>query len=395
MLKQIIYRIFGKNIGKKVRRVLNYYKSGKKKINASVEYKMYSFGYHTSCGYYDLDPVKDGNLLLITTDDAMEKAVVHKVNIRFDEDVILGESSVVNWQQGNRAKWLADNEIIFNTFENDHYISVELADGNIKKHPWPIYDVQGDFAITLDFNRLGWMRPGYGYTKHKLSDVNLDNCAIKKFRLSTNETVFDITYRDLINKFPKGVNLQNCYINHLCFSPSGEKFLFFFIEIKDGIHQCSLAVYDGKDILFLDTDLSASHYTWKNDNEILATCYDDKRRCGYYLYSLDDMSRLQVMPDLLNQDGHPTYIGENTIVTDTYPDSAGFQQIKIVDFLNKDYLDGSVKEVVSIYSTAKHIGVERCDLHPRYAREINKIFFDADIDGRRRVYSFKLEDLKH
>lgn len=388
MIKKIIYKIFGKNIGSQVRRILYFYKSGKKKINSTVEYKTYSYGFHTSCGYYDLDPIKDGALLVITTDDSMDRAKIHQIDINSGADEVLGESTVVNWQQGNRVKWLADKTIIFNSFEDNHYISVEIRDGISKRYRWPVYDVKGDFAVTLDFNRLGWMRPGYGYTKFPLNDVSIDDCAIRLFKLSTEEIIANITYRDLINKFPREVNLQNCYINHLSFSPSGGKFLFFFIEIKNGIHQCSLAVYDGKDIIFLESELSASHYSWKTDNDILTTSYDDQRRCGYYLYSLNKKNCKQVLPDLLNQDGHPTYIDENTIVTDTYPDSAGFQHIKVVDLL-----EGSCNEIVSIYSTARHVGVERCDLHPRYAKETQEIFFDADIDGRRRVYSFKLEDL--
>ena len=69
----------------------------------------------------------------------------------------------------------------------------------------------------------------------------------------------------------------------------------------------------------------------------------------------------------------------------TYPDAAGFQRILLVDIANE-----RINECVSIYSSAKHVGVERCDLHPRISKETNEVYFDADIDGHRRVYSFSL-----
>lgn len=388
LIKQIVYKIFGNNIGKQVRRVVNYYKSGREKINCSIKYKTFSCGYHTSCGYYDLDPIREGELLVISSDNSVEKAKIHKINIETCEDRIVGESFVVNWQQGNRLKWIGNNRLIFNSFEKGEYVSVEMCDSVRKIHPWPIYDVNRDTAVTLDFNRLGWLRPGYGYTKFPLREITLNDCAIRFFKLSTNINITSISYRDIIEKIPREVCLQKCYVNHLSFSPSGRKCLFFFIEIVNGIHQCSLGVWDGERVLFLDTDLSASHYTWKDDNTILTTSYDKERKCRYYLYSLEDMKRQEVLPDILKQDGHPTYIKDDIIVTDTYPDQAGFQKIRVVDISSK-----KVQDVLSIYSTAKHVGVERCDLHPRYAKETQEIYFDADIDGKRRVLGFKLEDV--
>ena len=386
MLRKVVYKVLGPNIGKQTRRVLNYYKSGMKKINSIVEYKTYSYGYHTSCGYYDLDPVRNGMLLLITTDNAMENAVIHKICLNTKVDNNIGEGSVANWQQGNRLKWINDDTIIFNSFKDGQYISSELYKGNTKSHPWPVYDIKNNLAVSLDFNRLGWLRPGYGYTKFPLSEIQLDDCAIRMVDLSSDQEILCLSYWDLINNFPRKVDLQKCYINHLSFSPSGQKFMFFFIEIKNGVHQCSLCVYDGGKIVYLDTELSASHYVWKNDDEILTTSYDKNRNCRYYLYSIKDQTRMNVLPELLKQDGHPTYVNDHTIITDTYPDKAGFQHIYLVDTDSK-----KMKEYISIYSSAKHMGVERCDLHPRYSKERNEVYFDADIDGHRRVYSFKLD----
>ena len=95
------------------------------------------------------------------------------------------------------------------------------------------------------------------------------------------------------------------------------------------------------------------------------------------------------MADKLIKDGHPTYINDDCIITDTYPDKAGFQEILFVDITR-----GRIQQCVSIYSTSKHLGVERCDLHPRIAKDNKKVIFDADVDGHRRIYTFDIEEIK-
>lgn len=148
-------------------------------------------------------------------------------------------------------------------------------------------------------------------------------------------------------------------------------------------------VWNKNKIIILDKELSASHYTWKDNNIIMATMYDSKRNCRYFFYNTETLEKNIVMEDLLVKDGHPTFVSENLFVTDTYPDKAGFQKILLVDTQKKE-----VKTVLSIYSSSKHMGVERCDLHPRYDFENNSVYFDADIDGRRRIYGFNLGDVK-
>lgn len=387
-LARIIYILFGNNIGKQVRRVISFIKSGKRKINSIVHLNTFSYGYHTTCGYYDLDPMKDKKFIFITTDKKMEQANVYMKNLVEQTCELIDKTTLVNWQQGNRLRWMSKEGIIYNSFLDNKYISVEVQNNKRRIHKWPIYDVRKKQAVTLDFNRLGWMRPGYGYTKFPYTEIDESDIAIRLFDLETDDDIKLIRYSELINSLGKRVNLSSCYVNHLCFSPSGDKFLFFFVEIQNNIHKCYLGVYYNEKIRFLDRELSASHYTWRDEETILATSYDQDRNCGYYLYEINTGIKIPVMPEKMCKDGHPTYIDNTTLITDTYPDSNGFQQILLIDLVRE-----TVKEIVSIYSSAKHVGVERCDLHPRYAKENNEIYFDADIDGHRRIYNFNLEDL--
>lgn len=387
ILRRMVYRVCGPNIGNQVRRVILFAKSGKKKVNSSVNLSVLGDGYHTSCGYYDFDPVMEGMLAYLTLDRAATKATVWKKDLKTGQKERIENGQIANWQQGNRVRWKDRGTIIFNSIEDGRYVAVESRNGSRRVHPYPVYDVKNNLAVSLDFTRLGWMRPGYGYTLFPMDEITEQSMAVAVYNMDTDQAEQIITYADMLSALGRKVRLENCYINHLCFSPSGDKFLFFFIEIQGNRHMCYLAVCQGGKVEILDRELSASHYTWKNDNVILATSYDEKRNCGYYLYDLVQKNRTQVMPQLLNKDGHPTYINESLVVTDTYPDKEGFQHILLVDCQKE-----TVKDCVAIYSTAKHMGVERCDLHPRFAKETNEVYFDADVDGHRRLYSFRIEE---
>lgn len=389
MIKKILYKVCGPNIGNQVRRVISFAKAGKRKINSAVKLSTLCEGCHTSCGYYDFDPVMDGSLVYLTMNKTAGKAAVWKKDLKTGRKELVENGEIANWQQGNRVRWKDRSTVIFNSVEDGRYVAVEICDDRRCVHPYPVYDVKNNRAVSLDFTRLGWMRPGYGYTLFPMDGITAQDAAVSVYNTDTDQVEQVITYGVLLSALGKEAKIENCYINHLCFSPSGDKFLFFFIEIQGNRHMCYLAVCHGDRVEILDKELCASHYTWKNDNEILVTSYDEKRNCGYYLYDLVKNTRKQVMPQLLTQDGHPTYINEDVFVTDTYPDKEGFQHILLVDSQKE-----TVKECVAIYSTAKHMGVERCDLHPRFAWETNEVYFDADIDGHRRLYSFHLEDAK-
>lgn len=389
IIKNILYFLFGDDIGSKIKRIIKFYLSGKKKINSVVELREISICYHTSCGYYDFDPVRNGKLLFITSGKNYNEVNINKYDLQSKQNKVIEKGYVLNWQQGNRLLWINDNTFIFNNFLNNRYISEEIRNNDRVIHKFPIYDVSSNIAVSVDFNRLGWMRPGYGYRKFQVQNVEINDVAFTFFDLNNDKIIKKILYGDIIYQLKKQVNLNNCYINHLKFSPDGKKLMFFFIEIVNGRHMCYLSLYQNNQILILDKELCASHYTWRNNEELLVTSYDNNRNCNYYIYNIVTETREIIMRDKLKTDGHPTFIDATRFITDTYPDSCGFQKILYVDIERSE-----IKELVSIYSSAKHLGEKRCDLHPRVSLNSGKVYFDADIDGKRRIYVFKLEDIQ-
>ena len=63
MIKTLIYRIIGPTTFFRIKRVLNKIRSRKPNCSSNRKMSVYSKGYHTTCGYYDLDPEQNGKLL--------------------------------------------------------------------------------------------------------------------------------------------------------------------------------------------------------------------------------------------------------------------------------------------------------------------------------------------
>lgn len=389
MIKIFIKRIIGEYTVARIKRIKHKLVSQKKNIETNCPYQVLSNDYHTTCGYYDHDPIQSGRILIVATDKQLKSVNNLCIDLETKKILVSIQSALANWQQANRLQWLGMNRFIFNDFVQGSFVSKEYKEGNLISHPFPIYDANENIGISIDFLRTGYLRAGYGYTNLSFPEIEGNDIAIRVFRLEDNVILNQICYSDILSHIEDNVNLRNCYINHVSIAPDGRKFLFFFIEKRASYHMCYLFVFEDGKLKIIENELSASHYTWKNNNQIVTTSYDKQRKCGYYLYDLNKHTRDRLMGDILTDDGHPTFITEEIFVTDTYPDKAGFQKVKLVNLSINE-----VETVISIYSTAKHMGEMRCDLHPRYDADTKKIVFDADVDGHRRVYIINLEEQK-
>ena len=168
----------------------------------------------------------------------------------------------------------------------------------------------------------------------------------------------------------------------MSFSPDGNRFLFFWLEITKQKHKASLFVYDIFDnrLYLLEDDMKVSHYTWQNNENIICTAYDEKFNCRYYKYFLEKPKEI-ISPSILNKDGHPTFLTPEILLTDTYPNRYSYQQLFIADIKN-----GKKTPIANVYSVPVKKEELRTDLHPRlnYTKDI--ISFDANVHGYRRLY---------
>lgn len=361
------------------------------KINTSKKFDIIKYkDSDVFCGYYDVSPFNSfDDILFIRRFPKREDVDICIRSTENESDIkIIANTYAWNWQQGCRLRWFpqSDDKIIFNIFEKGEYGArlIDKQGNHIRDFCCPIYDLSNDghWGLTLNFERLGVMRPGYGYACQPYIPNDLREESIGIVNLETNIIEERISYFEIGSVLSRNTDFSNCYVNHLSFSPDNKKFLFFWIEIKNNYHQASLLVYDieRKEIIPLETNEKVSHYVWIDNDSILCTSYKNSATCRYYIYKIKTRAKEEYCPNSLREDGHPSIDSGCKILTDTYPDKNGFQYLYIVDS-EKD----SKEILFKVYMKPVANGETRTDLHPRFNNDHTKICFDANYNGNREI----------
>jgi len=368
----------------------------RKPINTNLKYKLYYTKYrHTFFGYYDKTPFSHDNskLLALATDhdDVMvkpEEATVGYFDLKDKNSFVeVDKTTIWCWQQGCRLMWFGEDTIIYNRIVDGNYGSVVYdikRKKKLKEYNFSIYDKTTDnrYALSLNFSRLHHLRPGYGYCNFLKDDDKgkiLDNDGVILCSLEDNSQKLLIPISKIINIAPDDrMNDAYHYVNHLKFSPNNKSFVFYHIWTK-GKKRYTRAIFsdiEGNILKVIDNKTFVSHDTFKNESEYLVyTEIDDLR--AYYLYSLEDKSHEVIYKDF-REDGHPTYLNNQSIITDTYPDRFSREQ-KVVKF-SKDKFEVLAK----ISSPKRYTGEFRCDLHPRVSEDKTKVILDIpSYEGRK------------
>jgi len=362
---------------------------------------------HTFFGYYDVTPFSsDDQMILVGKVPVnIKKNGKSKMELGFyllkNPEIFhkFAETETWCWQQGARLRWLpgSNTHVFYNCLIEDRYCSIvqEIESGSItKKYDYPFYDISpnGKWGLSLNFSRLQRLRPGYGYDNlpdPTIEDNVPEEDGIFLVDLSTNSIVLNIPLKQMLDFPHKQMRSESQhYFNHLSFSPGSTKFLFFHLWQNSNRRYSRLFIYNLKNsqLELVENDLGVSHFTWKNDQEILCTATLPDGKIGYFEYNLIANSKRQIGQNILISDGHPTYLKVgDSIISDTYPDKYQDRTIFQFDKIEKK------KELLTVFSPFQYQGEFRCDLHPRLSNKLDKIAFDSAHNGVRSLYVMDLK----
>lgn len=357
---------------------------------------------HVFRGYYDIDFFDDAREKFLIHILPKEKETGNCIGIGYydllkKEIVQLTESHAWCWQQGSRLRWLDSTNLLFNDCLSGKYISrvvnVETK-VTVRQFDAPLYDVASDkgFGLSLNFSRLQRLRPGYGYKTLEDSTIGIiasEDDGIFYVDLHSNEKKLIVSLRRLHELIRPELDGED-YINHICLSPDKDSFIFFYIVTdkpgrKSKVYLCWSDV-DGKNINILESDVQTSHYTWLN-NAVLLTTYlkpNDGMKQGYRLYDISKGCNREYGNGILTLDGHPTFISNESIVTDTYPQvrDGNNQYLRVYDDQNH-----ALKNIGRFFQDVRYSGEKRCDLHPSVCGDY--ISVDTSCNGLRSVVLIK------
>lgn len=368
----------------------------RKHIITELSYDIYSTNRkHTFFGYYDKTPFSQNNrkLLAMGTNHnhiltEPKEAIIGYFNKDNKEFIEVDTTTTWCWQQGCRLMWFDDSSIIYNKVVNNDYGSLVFdieKEQVIKQYNFPIYDKTSDnnYALSLNFSRLHHFRPGYGYVNFITEDDKVkiqkdDGVYLCNLRDNTKQLI--ITLEAIVDKdYDERMEDAYHYINHLKFSPDNEHFIFYHIwnQGNKRFTRAMLSNINGEIIKVFDNKTFLSHYDFKSKDELLI--FTKSTQNGYHLYDFKN-DKVDIFSPSLQEDGHPSFISDDLILTDTYPSRLSKEQKLII--ANND----SYEVIGKFYAPSKYRGEFRCDLHPRLSGDKKFVAIDVPFfDGRKLV----------
>lgn len=190
-------------------------------------------------GYYNYDTLTSDHTKLLCnriTEDGIPPRADLKIEVGYYDIPSgswhhVGISDSWNWQQGCMAQWLNDEEIIYNSSENNHHISIiyNIKNGLERKINWAIYAIMpdGKKSIALDMERAHWCRAyhyesvidknkeGRIYENDGIFEIDLENNSRK--RIISIQDIVALDYRPYFSK-------AKHWLEHIMINQDGTKF---------------------------------------------------------------------------------------------------------------------------------------------------------------------------
>ena len=319
----------------------------------------------------------------------------------------LGETRAWCWQQGAMLQWFDDDRIIFNDFEDEHFVSrlIDINTGKVCTFERAIYCLAPDrkHALSLDFARLDRERPGYGYPgvwTEILEQGWPMNDGIWLLDLEKNTSTLSISIGQIVRDFPgKNTDQATSWFNHLLISPDSRRFAFFHRwryfgpwgeGVRSHITHMFTANLDGSGIYPLNLEDMSSHYVWIDNTRIINYSNRFKDGWQYHLFT-DQTDKVETLGEkYFDDDGHCTFSPDGKwMLTDSYPDPADNCRALYLYDIRRDV----AYELGRFFSDPNYAGPARCDLHPSFSADGKIICFDSIHEGYRGIYNMDVSEL--
>lgn len=323
-------------------------------------------------------------------------------NGKFGDFHKIANSFAWNFHKGCRLQWIDDSNVIYNTAVGEKLISESknIVTDEICRYEYPIDAIynNGDVLLATNFcyERLNRCMPGYGYAVNDgdSEETAPNDSGLFLVDLKKNSRRMLVSLKELASSVGKDYSDgYTHFVTHTEFSQDGNYVAFLYRAAPVGqegkdMHKTWILVYDLRTdkLITLPTQQSGSHYVWNSKNQIIASCVIDDKSC-HVLYDITNPEDYKIIAaDVLNSDGHQTFISDNEFITDTYPDRRRMAKLFVANIEN-----GSTRMIADMYSPKQfqtkdvhcHIA---CDLHPRMSPSKRYVSFDSPRTGNRSLY---------
>ncbi|MGL1887887.1 MAG: hypothetical protein OCD76_15335 [Reichenbachiella sp.] len=347
-------------------------------------------------GYYDKSPWNPSMSKMVFHSLTSHDTIDIKVFDLEKKDVVtVASSQTWNYQQGAMVQWLDNDRLIYNDMVGTDISGskiLELASNKFQEFEIPIQCINpnNETAIGLNYSRLMWLRPDYGYHQsfsNFKKDMAYNQDGLWMIDLKSGKFYLMISIAELMeNNTTEEMSKCEHKVNHVMYSPDGEKIIFMHRWLGSVGKWSRLYVYDidSRTYEILLDDKMVSHYSWRNNHEVITWArYGEKD--GYYLIDVATKKVNHIQNGAYDKfgDGHPTInqVDHQQIITDTYPDKGRVRHLLLCE------LEGEAQiELGQFFSSWKYEDEKRCNLHPRWSSDGQMISIDSAHDGLRKSY---------
>jgi hypothetical protein len=312
----------------------------------------------------------------------------------------IGSTRAWNWHMGAMLQWMGNSDrMLYNDFDGRRLLArIVGPDGrSVGELPAPVAALSPDGAKALshNFSRLQSTPHKYGYAN------GIDPEATCLVPSSHGIHIIDInsgTMRLLfsvadIRAIQPELSMEGTfhYLSHCQFSPSGRRFSFYHRWTLGKGKLCTRLIssdLEGNDLHIFPASGMVSHYSWRDEQHILAYARVQPYGDGYFLFEDAGGDVCPVGRKIFTSDGHPSFAPDRRrFITDTYPDRYRVRLLVLYDMEKNKRFD-----LARIYSPPAFLNDLRCDLHPRWSRGGTMICFDSAHTGERTLCTIDLSD---
>jgi len=334
-------------------------------------------GMHWFIGYYDVRSIRNNQLYFhevsVMPKNDTQKCKIMSLNLKTNKVRELYSSYAVNWQLGSRLQLYGD-DLAFNDCVNGKLIHRVINLNNKVEIfcdvPFWSKNIEMDFTFTIDFERLWSERRGYGYYGKMASELK-DAIGILDYNCKNTLSIIKLERIQKELRLPQGG-----YLNHIVMNDNCSLILTTYNFENKYKRFVQPVIYDliADKIYTFNPGATFSHPAFIGTNKI---GYFDGS--GYVHFDLNTKNRFYYFKT--KSDGHPTFLPNGNLITDTYPNK--YSKMEVYEFSS-----GKKIEHLKHFNPPPFHGDNRCDLHPRYENEL--LLMDLPFLGGRAIGSKKL-----
>ena len=244
-------------------------------------------------------------------------------------------------------------------------------------------------AIGLNYLRMAHCRPVVGYASdlpsEAVANVPADD-GLFHLNLEDGHSELLLSIADVVEaaNFSPAQG-QRMWFNHVLYNPSGERLLFFCrATLSTGFLSSLWAVNaDGSDLQCqIPFGHKVSHFAWIDDERLLIST-DVLGSMQFVAFRDGQRDFAAYGNGRLPPDGHACFSPDGRwLVVDAFTDT---ETDRVAQLLLYDTRTGDV-HTLGQFQHPKHFSGEiRCDLHPRWSPDGQRITFDSVHEGTRQI----------